>query len=201
MILLSNYWETISFDYVTIYSGLWNEEQLLEIEKTNKQKIAELKEKLLTARYMQQPKISQEIAALEQRTTKIIDKEGNKHPTTEEIITLSKNHWLFQQLSYIVYKYKGERTTARFCSPIYREALVFYSKEHEIQAIVHVCFSCFSVINDKGERLEVADKFYQQLSAFLNEIIMMQKDKIYNNSHAKFLYFYYYTLKRIFRFF
>lgn len=183
MTLLSKYWKELDFEYVTIYSGLRNEEKLFEIETAKKQKIAKLKESLLTARYMQLPKINQQIAELESPTSMIIDNEGNKHSTTEELITLSKNHWLFQKLSYLIYKYKGERNSFSPCPPIYREAFVFYSKEHNIQAIIHICFSCVSIINGEGEILEVSDKFYKKLMEFFNEIIQIKQEQGLNNNN------------------
>ena len=49
------------------------------------------------------------------------------------------------------------------CPPIYRDAIVFYSEEDEITGILHLCFGCSWIKNEKKEDIEVDYKIFPKL--------------------------------------
>lgn len=201
---LSKKWKSINFYYITIYIGLHNEEKLQAIKQDNNDKIKVLKESLLTARYMEQSKINKQIEDLEIENNlyniRIVDKYGNRHSTTEEFITLQKNHWLMQKLFYFVYKSK-KQDEAMPCSPVYCHAFVFCSANHEIKEIIYVCLSCISIVDSNNEHLEVNGEFYKKdLPSFLDEIYDLKQSKNgINTPSANSLYWRYYLLQKFYR--
>jgi hypothetical protein len=54
------------------------------------------------------------------------------------------------------------------CPPIFRDAIVFYSKENEIKGILQMCFSCSWIKNEDEEDFEVDHKIFPKL---MNQLI------------------------------
>jgi len=56
------------------------------------------------------------------------------------------------------------------CSPVFRDAVVFYSKENEIVEILHICFDCGSLKNIEQKEFEVDHKIFDLLEVKFREL-------------------------------
>lgn len=95
-----------------------------------------------------------------------IDVDGKKHQFTEEIATIPKNDKRIKKLRKI-FQVNNMTFKVGRCAPIYRDAIVFYSEKNEIVGILHICFGCRKLIDEKEEKHPVNDLFYDKLKKIL----------------------------------
>ncbi len=157
------------FTYLKTYSGLQGE-KLEELKQTNQQKNAKLERQLNSARYMERPKIQNEIKTLEAQTNLpnalIIDNQGQLHPTTTEIATIKIGDSLWSELEAILSE-AGKTDLAAACIPVFRDAIAFYTTANQPDSIIYICFQCLFLKNEQGAFLEADSKTYQKLKQFL----------------------------------
>lgn len=51
------------------------------------------------------------------------------------------------------------------CAQVFRDAIVFYSKEGKVKGILHICFSCNWIKDENDEDFEVDYKVFAQLKS------------------------------------
>lgn len=169
---LSTYIDNIEYEYVITYSGLrgaaWTK---LKVE--NRAKIKQLEKDMETARYMQKPKLGQEMEALLEEIdayeSRIVQKGGLLHKSTLPIRRLEKGAAELKALLNILSSQTPQQV-ASGCIPIYRDALAFYSGQNELMGIVHICFECCFISDDNDVEFDVDMDVYPKLKQVLSNI-------------------------------
>ena len=162
---LTDYVNNLNFDYAISYSGLRGE-KFKALEQENKNKIKRLETEIESARFMQKPKLKAKIAALESEldiyNSRVINREKELHKSTIPVHRFRSNdrdiHDIFEML-----KTPYQEHHAWMCPPIFRDAIVFYSKEDEVKGILQICFGCQWIKNEKEEDFNVDHTIYPKL--------------------------------------
>lgn len=162
---LSDYINSLNFEYAISYSGLRGD-KFSHLETSNKEKIQQLKKEIESAGILQKTKLDKSIKALESElnicNSRIIKKNKEIHKSTIQVHKFEKNDKVLKEIFGILNS-KFEELRLLMCAPIFRDAIVFYSKENEIQGILQMCFSCSSIKNENEEILEVDYKIFPRL--------------------------------------
>lgn len=162
---LSTYLKQLDFEYAISYSGLRGKAFELLYEEHTEQ-IKKLEKELEGARYMEQSKLNKKIKLLESEidtaNARIINQAGALHQSTKQIHTFQKDDKAIKSIFEILHT-KFEEQHYWMCAPIFRDAIVFYSKEGNICGILHICFSCDWMINEKEEDLEIDHSIFPRL--------------------------------------
>ncbi|MFK7799010.1 MAG: hypothetical protein AB8E82_16270 [Aureispira sp.] len=91
---LSNYIQSLNFEYAISYSGLRGE-KFVNLEKENKEKIKKIEKEVESARFMQIPKLTKKIEALKAEinpyNSRVINKNGELHKSTKMIRKFEKD--------------------------------------------------------------------------------------------------------------
>jgi len=169
---LSNYIQALNFEYVILFSGLRGD-AFTKLEKKNYQKIREIEKEIETARYMQVPKLKKEIRVLSDElnllNARILDKDGNIHQSASEIYRFEKrSKELKSILDILTSSFKEEFFAV--CAPVFRDALVFYSKESNITGIVQICFSCYRMENENREQFKIDHRIFSKLKKEFKQV-------------------------------
>lgn len=169
---LNKYLKTLNFEYAISYSGLRGE--IFErLEIRNRQKIKDIKKEIESARFMQIPKLREKIKDLDSEiniyNSRIIKKDKKLHDSTIQIRRFEQKDKDLKEIIEILNTEYTEQH-AWMCPPIYRDAIVFYSKENEIIGILQICFSCRSIKNENEESVEVDYKIFEKLKSKLIQI-------------------------------
>ncbi len=168
---LKEYLDGLDYAYIKTYVGLRGQEFEI-LKEENKEKIIKLKKELRERKYKDEWVIKSKIRLLEDEiddfTTRIIDKTGNLHKLTKELGEHQKNSYFDNQLLRILEREKTEDYVTA-CVPIYRDAIVFYSRQDEIEGILYICFGCARTKTEDNEPLLVAIEVYDELKELLNE--------------------------------
>ncbi|WP_316843141.1 hypothetical protein [Pedobacter psychrodurus] len=53
------------------------------------------------------------------------------------------------------------------CAPVYRDAIIFYNKDHEIISALNICFECLYMENNTGINIDADERTYDLLKTFL----------------------------------
>ena len=169
---LSEFWKNIEFDYFKTYSGLRGSKYHFFKEVLNTQ-LKELKDRMPTARFMEQSKIQKQIKNikddLELYNSWIIKMDGTLHPTTEDKSTIYKEDSMADRLGAI-FNIKAENPGLPRCPSIYRDAIVFYSAKNEIIEIIFICFECATVIDSQLVFYEFDENIYVPIKEYLFEL-------------------------------
>jgi len=169
---LIDYWKKIEFEYLKTYSGLRGE-TFEWLEKQINQKVIALKEELKTARFMQKSKINHQINSLldeiDVYNSIIINEKGEFHQSTIEITRKEKPDEFVKKIDSIL-NLQPNREVASGCPPIFRDAIVFYSKKDEINGILQICFECATIKNEDEESLKTNEQTYSKLADLLKEV-------------------------------
>ena len=162
---ISNYVTNLNFEYAVSYSGLRGE-IFQDLEGKNKKEIKRIKKEIESARFMQISKLNKEIKVLEDEiniyNSHIININGGLHKSASKVYRFQKEDNEIKSILEIL-NTKFEEQMFWMCSPIYRDAIVFYSKEDKIVGILQICFSCSWIKNEKDEDLEVDHKIFPLL--------------------------------------
>ena len=166
---LSKYIKSLNFEYAISYSGLRGE-KFIKLEEENKKKISRMEKEIELARFMEKPKLTKEIEDLEKEVniynSRIITKKGEFHQSTLQIHKFEKGNEEIKEIFEILNS-KFEEQHFWMCPPIFRDAIVFYSKEEEIKGILQMCFSCSWIKNENEEDFEVDHKLFPRLMNYL----------------------------------
>lgn len=169
---VSAYIQKLDFEYAISYSGLRGE-KFIKLEEENRKKIASIKTEVESSRFMEKSKLTKMIKELEDEiniyTSRIITNENKVHKSTIRIHKFEKEDKELAELFEIL---NSEFNEQHFwmCPPIFRDAIVFYSKENEIKGILQMCFSCSWIKNENEEDFEVDHKIFQKLKNKLAKI-------------------------------
>jgi hypothetical protein len=155
------------YDVIKSYSGLRG----IEYENYYKKcysTLMELHSLQKAARFMEKPRIQQQINALKESLYPrfIIDVNGNFHPSTIPISTFEKNGSSHEALvdAFLDNNFSDEAT---MCAIIYRDILVF-EKESKIVQIFHFCFSCNKLSVDNLEYALTSTNYEKLVALFLS---------------------------------
>ena len=172
MINLSEYIQSLNFEYAISYSGLRGERFSIP-DVRNKEKIKGIEKEIESARFMEKSKLNKKIEELEQEiniyNSRIITNKGDLHKSTLRIHKFEKGDKEIKEIFEILNS-KFEEQHFWMCPPIFRDAIVFYSKENEIKGILQMCFSCRWIKNEKEEDFEVDYKIFPRL---MNQLIKL----------------------------
>ncbi len=115
---------------------------------------------------MERSKLQDEIEILQQATSlvnaRLLNEKGELHPSTIAVHRFERNNIDTDRLLNIL-NIKYEDQSAWMCPPIFRDAIVFYSKDDHVVGILHVCFSCESIKNEKEEIMAADGKIFRFL--------------------------------------
>jgi len=169
---LSNYIQSLNFEYAISYSGLRGEKfRNLEIEK--KEDIKKIEKRIESARFMQKPKLSKNIEDLKREinlyNSRVINKNGELHQSSEIVYKFQKDDKELKSIFGILNS-KFKEQVAAACPPIFRDSIVFYSEKDKIVGILQMCFSCWRIKNENEEDLKVDYKIYPILKEKLIQI-------------------------------
>ena len=169
---LSNYIQSLNFEYAISYSGLRGE-KFLNLEVENKKEIKRIEKEIESARFMQKPKLNAKIEDLKSEinlsNSRVINKKGDFHKSTEVVYKFEKDDKEIKSIFKILTS-KFEEQVVAACAPILRDSIAFYSKQDEIVGILQMCFTCWSIKNEKEEYFEVDHKIFPILKDKLIQI-------------------------------
>jgi len=169
---LSNYIQGLSFEYAISYSGLRGE-KFIHLEKETEEEIKKIEKEIESARFMQIPKLNKKIEALKAETniynSRIINEHGELHKSAMMIHRFEKDSQELQSIVKILSSNFEEQLFV-MCPPVFRDSIVFYSKEDKIMGILQMCFSCWWMKNEKEEDLEVDHNIFPLLKEKLIQL-------------------------------
>lgn len=162
---LSEYITNLKFEYAISYSGL-RESEFELLEKLNKSQIQKIANELKFSKFAEKINLQKQIANLTDEiniyNSRIILENGKQHKSTKLINRFEKGDKRLNQILEIL-NLKFEEQHFWMCPPIFRDALVFYTKEERIAGILQICFSCGWIKNEKEEDFEVDNKIFSRL--------------------------------------
>lgn len=162
---IKEYIENIAFEYAITYSG-FRGELFDSVKEENKAQIAKLQQEIETARFMPALKLKKQIDLLEQEinfySARIANQEGSFHPSAQAIQKLVKGDEKLD-LIFELFHIEATNLVAAACLPIFRDAIVFYSKDHQITGILHICFQCCVIRDENNNDLTVDIMTYEKL--------------------------------------
>ncbi|KRT17247.1 hypothetical protein ASU31_06150 [Pedobacter ginsenosidimutans] len=97
---------------------------------------------------------------------RITDLNGNLDSSSEKISSFQRNSQDMIKLNHIL-ETEVANLPSWMCLPIYRDAIIFYSKNGEIVSALNVCFECSYMENDKGININADESTYGLLKSFL----------------------------------
>ena len=169
---LSKYIKSLDFEYAISYSGL-SGEKFIKLKKESKKKISRIEKEIESARFMEKPKLNKQIKDLEKEVniynSRIVTKRGEIHKSTSQIHKFEKDDKEIKEIFEILNSNLEEQYFS-MCPPIFRDAIVFYSKEEEIKGILQMCFTCSRIKNENEEDFEVDHKIFPRLK---NQLIKL----------------------------
>ncbi|MGO4707836.1 hypothetical protein AB4Y90_01730 [Chryseobacterium sp. 2TAF14] len=68
-----------------------------------------------------------------------------------------------------IFKTKTQNIPSWMCTPIYRDAIVFYDKENCITEVLNICFSCEFIQNSNKDFIDADESVYENLKKLLIE--------------------------------
>lgn len=172
MTQLSNYIKSLNFEYAISYSGLRGEKFTI-LESENRKEIITIEKEIEVARFMERARLNKKIEKLKNElnvyNARIITKNKEFHRSVEQIHKFEKNDKEILKILNILSS-KFDEQHVWMCPPIFRDAIVFYSKENEIVGILQICFSCNWIKNEDEEDFEVDHKIFPKL---MNQLIKL----------------------------
>jgi len=166
---LSTYIDNLDFEYAISYSGFRGHDFEMLLKET-KIKIQELENQKEDLRYVQKSEIRKQLEELKSqmnfRNSRVINKDGNVHKSTKALYRFERGNGKIKKVFEIL-KTTFVEQHLWVCAPIYRDAIVFYSQKDKINGILHICFGCDRMINEKEEGLEVDAKIFSELKLVL----------------------------------
>lgn len=169
---LSDYIESLNFEYAISYSGLRGE-RFINLEIVNNEKIKKIEKEIESARFLQKQKLNKKIedlkAEINPYNSRVINKKGELHKSAKMVRKFEKDSEELKSILKIL-KSKFDKQVFAICPPALRDSIVFYSKEDEIVGILQMCFNCSWMKNEKEEDLDVDHKIFPILKNKLIQI-------------------------------
>jgi len=170
---LSEYTKDINFEYAISYSG-FRGEQFAHLKPENRQILPSLLRAKLSAISHEKSRLQEQIELTERNTndaynSRIVSAQKVFHESAIQIQRYEKNDERLEEILKIL-RTQFKSQDSWMCPPIFRDAIVFYSKDNRISGILHVCFSCESIKNEKEEEMEVDNEIFQRLKDKLIEV-------------------------------
>ena len=165
--------EQLEFKYIKTYSGFRGNGFLEQIIET-KSILKELGKTLATeSDYKKNHSIKQQIKRLKNDldnsnvyNNRLIDTKNKLHQSAKEVVSLSKNDIITQQLISIFTKNRVEEPfIVATCPPIYRDSIAFFN-DKQIVKIIHCCFECINIIDESNNDIFLSQKGFEDLQAF-----------------------------------
>ncbi|WP_426327224.1 hypothetical protein [Pedobacter sp. R-06] len=97
---------------------------------------------------------------------RITDLMGNLNRSSKKISSFQRSGRDMIKLNHIL-ETEIINLPSWMCLPIYRDAIVFYSKSGEIVSALNVCFECSYMEDDKGININADESTYGLLKSFL----------------------------------
>jgi hypothetical protein len=151
------YINSITFDYVETWSfnrGLEHKQVEAAYEQV---KLLENREERNIA-----------FGALQQKYFIIINEDGQFHPFAKKINTFNNDNPYTDRIKQIL-RTEIEYEPKFLCAPEYRDALVFYDRNHKIVSTLNICFSCMYMHTLPHQDINVDYKTYDWLKKILLE--------------------------------
>ncbi|MFK7946333.1 MAG: hypothetical protein AB8G11_01995 [Saprospiraceae bacterium] len=160
----------ISFQYIKTYMGFRGEAFTEKINKA-KSEIEHLEKHIKTnINFKERYSIKQKIKGLKNdlniHNIKLIDAQNDIHIFAREIAMIKTDTKIAKQLISILENRVEEPFVVTACSPIYRDAIVFFN-DNCIIKIVHCCFECVNIIDEKDNPIFLEPKGFQKLQSLL----------------------------------
>ncbi len=171
---LSSYIQSLNFEYAISYSGLRGE-KFINLEIENQEKIKQIEKEIESARFMQKPKLIENIENLKDEiglyNSLLINKKGEFHRSTEIVCKFKKDDKELKSILVVLKsKFQIQKQVAVSGPSIYRDSIAFYSKEDRIVGILQICFKCWRIKNENEEIFEVDPNIYPILKEKLIQI-------------------------------
>ena len=99
----------------------------------------------------------------------LIDSDGNFHASSEKIQTLKKNDGKLKELVAIL-EIDANDVPTWMCSPVYRDAIVFYDHSGQVISTLNICFSCQYMATKVFSEIMADVKVYHLLRDFLLDL-------------------------------
>jgi hypothetical protein len=155
------FWEQQDFSYLVTYSFNRGVKLVELLERTT--------QALRTARFMQQPALQRQLESLTRGNYLLTEGLSAVHSTATQIAQLSHDSVEAQQIASAF----GRSTAplvASGCGPVYRDALAFYGKQHELLSVLNICFECQYMQTEAGLLIEADTATYNLLRQLLQQL-------------------------------
>ncbi|MEM8907865.1 MAG: hypothetical protein AAGD05_08475, partial [Bacteroidota bacterium] len=144
-----------------------------KLEEKNKLNIQAIEEKILSASFMRKATLKKQIESLRDEidlyNSRVINQYGTLHPSAKAIRRFEKTDKTLEAIFNILHIKFSEQAFA-MCPPVFRDALVFFSKNHQITGILQICFDCLWIQNEQEEDLEVDQSIFPLLQQQLQQM-------------------------------
>ncbi|SHF26755.1 hypothetical protein [Pedobacter caeni] len=164
------YADHLEFDYIETYSllrGLEYETQLKSIQKEYNLLEVRLKKRnnLSESELKRHTELNGQVAGLQY----LLNPQGQFHFSSIKTHTFKTGSAEVARLTTIL-KTEIKEVPFWMCSPIYRDAIVFYNSSHEIVSVLNVCLSCNRLHTLQTGQIDADDHCYHLLKQFFTEI-------------------------------
>ncbi|MCU7617687.1 hypothetical protein NZ698_10800 [Chryseobacterium sp. PBS4-4] len=95
----------------------------------------------------------------------LINKNKEKHYSAERIKKSNSTAEIIEL--HKILSIKTQKTPSWMCTPIYRDAIVFYNDKSEVVDILNICFSCEFMQNLNQEFIDADESVYESLKILL----------------------------------
>lgn len=163
-ITTTEYINQLAFDYFKTYS--FHRKGIYELLNTlNKKRLAGIaltKEEAETCSTLRKTIANSD-------TTGIFTESGTLNATAEKIAVITKEKASFSSLIEIL-RTEIEEEVLWVCAPVYRDAILFYSKNNELVNGIHICFECDRIESIHGEHIATDFKTFKYLKQLLLQL-------------------------------
>lgn len=164
------YISSLTFDYFTTYSFLRGEiNDTFQANLTKEIEELEVAIQHPKAGWFKKNKRLSELRKYDNRIQYLLDKEGNFHPTNKKIATITHQSKEYSELLYILQSnYFSDIETV--CTPIYRDAIIFFDSTGHIVDTLNICFSCKKMVSDSKGYISATLATFQKLHNYLVDL-------------------------------
>ncbi|WP_143164225.1 hypothetical protein [Hymenobacter daecheongensis] len=99
----------------------------------------------------------------------LTDRKGDLDPSSVIIKRLSEDDLLTRELVAILESplIDDDRW---MCSPVYRDALMFFDRDNRVVSILNICLECDNLMTDRGLDISLDNNAYPKLKAWLKKL-------------------------------
>lgn len=102
-------------------------------------------------------------------TQYLVNEQGAFHHTSQKICTFTRKDPQIKQLVDILLT-QVENVPSWVCSPVYRDAVVFYNAQGAIVATLNICLECEHMAIAPFSEINADEQAYRLMRSFLAEI-------------------------------